>query len=241
MGKATKVDLNKERIMEPYASAVSPSQMLSNSYSQYENGAVDDVFVSLPKIRKFVEDKHEGQKRKNGEPYIVHPKSVARLANHTATSLKFNDHSILVAEAAGLLHDVVEDQGCDFEDIERISCKQVAILVAFLSDDKRAPSDWRHQNYCSQLYMAPKLAQCVKISDIHDNASDAIKVIKARMEAKKKSPPSDIRFFVRWRRKAFDMFNMLSKIDSAPIYHDVRVLLMELTSLTTGEGWSETA
>jgi GTP pyrophosphokinase len=64
---------------------------------------------------------HKHQRRKSGEPYIIHPLSVARLL----AGLELDLESI----AAGLLHDVVEDTEYSEEDIEREFNSDVALLV----------------------------------------------------------------------------------------------------------------
>jgi len=64
---------------------------------------------------------HEGQKRKSGDPYFVHPASVAGII----TELRLDTASI----CAGLLHDVVEDTLATLEDVEREFGSEVAFLV----------------------------------------------------------------------------------------------------------------
>jgi GTP pyrophosphokinase len=64
---------------------------------------------------------HEGQKRKSGDPYFVHPASVAGII----TELRLDTASI----CAGLLHDVVEDTLATLEDVEREFGAEVAFLV----------------------------------------------------------------------------------------------------------------
>ncbi len=64
---------------------------------------------------------HEGQTRKSGEPYIVHPLCVAIIL----ADLEMDKETI----AAGLLHDVVEDTVMTMEDVEREFGSDVAVLV----------------------------------------------------------------------------------------------------------------
>ncbi len=64
---------------------------------------------------------HEGQKRKSGDPYFVHPASVAGII----TELRLDPASI----CAGLLHDVVEDTLATLEDVEREFGAEIAELV----------------------------------------------------------------------------------------------------------------
>ena len=64
---------------------------------------------------------HGDQKRKSGEPYIIHPLAVGSIL----IQLGMDRDTI----CAGLLHDVVEDTECTLEDLERDFGKEVAIMV----------------------------------------------------------------------------------------------------------------
>lgn len=64
---------------------------------------------------------HKGQKRKSGEPYIIHPLSVAA----TLVEWDMDIDTVL----AGVLHDTVEDTDITLEKIESLFGKDVAILV----------------------------------------------------------------------------------------------------------------
>ena len=81
---------------------------------------------------------HDGQKRKSGEPYIVHPILVAAI-----TAAFSNDETMV---QAALLHDVVEDTSFDIEDLREQFGDDVAHLVEGLTkiveirDEELAPS-----------------------------------------------------------------------------------------------------
>ncbi len=64
---------------------------------------------------------HDGQKRRSGEDYYIHPFNVAKLI----VSLGLDSESI----SAALLHDVVEDTDATIEDIKRDFGDEVALLV----------------------------------------------------------------------------------------------------------------
>ncbi|MFO0673901.1 MAG: bifunctional (p)ppGpp synthetase/guanosine-3',5'-bis(diphosphate) 3'-pyrophosphohydrolase [Polyangiaceae bacterium] len=64
---------------------------------------------------------HLGQKRKSGDPYFIHPASVAGII----TELRLDAASV----CAGLLHDVVEDTLATTKDIEREFGGEIAELV----------------------------------------------------------------------------------------------------------------
>jgi guanosine-3',5'-bis(diphosphate) 3'-pyrophosphohydrolase len=64
---------------------------------------------------------HAGQMRKSGDPYFVHPASVAGII----TELKLDTASV----CAGLLHDVVEDTLVSMQDVEREFGLEIANLV----------------------------------------------------------------------------------------------------------------
>jgi GTP pyrophosphokinase len=67
-------------------------------------------------------DSHKDMRRKSGEPYIIHPLDVARLASE---EMGLDVTSIICA----LLHDVVEDTDVTLEEIERHFNKEVAKIV----------------------------------------------------------------------------------------------------------------
>lgn len=62
---------------------------------------------------EFAQKAHEGVKRKSGEPYILHPLSVARIV---VEEMGLVD---VVSASAAFLHDVVEDTDFELRDIER--------------------------------------------------------------------------------------------------------------------------
>src|SRR5580658_1337165 len=64
---------------------------------------------------------HEGQMRKSGDPYIIHPVSVAGII----TELRLDTASV----CAGLLHDVVEDTLASSKDLEKQFGLEIATLV----------------------------------------------------------------------------------------------------------------
>lgn len=71
-------------------------------------------------------DAHRNQRRKSGEPYVLHPISVAKIV---AQEIGLDATSI----AAALLHDVVEDTQYNFEDIGRLFGSGVERIVEGLT------------------------------------------------------------------------------------------------------------
>ncbi len=82
---------------------------------------------------EFAMKAHEGQKRKDGSVYLLHPLEDAAIVG-TMT----NDLEIL---AAAVLHDTVEDTDTTAEDILREFGERVAELVAHETEDKRPEMD----------------------------------------------------------------------------------------------------
>ena len=75
----------------------------------------------IEKAYQVAKEQHKDQKRKSGEPYIIHPLCVAIIL----ADLQMDKETI----AAGLLHDVVEDTGMTLEEITKEFNPDVALLV----------------------------------------------------------------------------------------------------------------
>lgn len=93
-------------------------QELINKIKKYAKDA--DVNL-VEKAYYFGKNAHDGQFRKSGEPYFIHPIAVANIL----CDMELDIETII----AGLLHDVVEDTEYTYEDIEKEFSKGIADLV----------------------------------------------------------------------------------------------------------------
>ena len=75
----------------------------------------------IRKVYNYAKAHHEGQLRKSGEPYIIHPVQVA----YILSTLGLDDSTI----CAALLHDVVEDTEITKQDLENEFGEEIAELV----------------------------------------------------------------------------------------------------------------
>lgn len=86
----------------------------------------------------FAKEAHAPQRRKSGEPYIIHPVAVARII---ALELQLSANCII----AGFLHDVVEDTPHSLEEIEERFGADVRFLVDVVTKRKYLGDDGRKQ------------------------------------------------------------------------------------------------
>ena len=75
----------------------------------------------IQRAYNYALEKHGEQKRKSGEPYIIHPTNVA----YTIAEIGLDEQTI----CAALLHDVVEDTKATYEDIEKEFGQEIAEMV----------------------------------------------------------------------------------------------------------------
>ncbi|MCR4720384.1 MAG: bifunctional (p)ppGpp synthetase/guanosine-3',5'-bis(diphosphate) 3'-pyrophosphohydrolase [Lachnospiraceae bacterium] len=75
----------------------------------------------IEKAYEVAREAHKDQKRKSGEPYIIHPLCVAIIL----AELELDMESI----AAGLLHDVIEDTAIDEKELEKVFGTEIVLLV----------------------------------------------------------------------------------------------------------------
>jgi len=108
------------------------------------------------KALTFITKRHSGQKRRNGNPYIIHPIRVSQEV-----------HSI-TEKVVALLHDVIEDTKTTLQEVEEAFGTEVADAVEALSRRKGE----EYLAYIRRVKLHP-IATSVKIADISDNLSDS--------------------------------------------------------------------
>jgi GTP pyrophosphokinase len=98
-------------------------QEVMNGYLQSNHRKKVEIIV---RAFEFAKAAHAGVRRRSGEPYILHPIAVAKIASQ---EIGLGSTSI----CAALLHDVVEDTDFTVEDIERNFGAKIAQLVEGLT------------------------------------------------------------------------------------------------------------
>lgn len=101
--------------------------------TENKEAGINDIIAELKKRKRkaniklvlkaydFANEKHKGQLRKSGEPYIIHPLQVA----YILTTIDMDEATI----CAALLHDVVEDTEITHEDLIKEFGEEIANLV----------------------------------------------------------------------------------------------------------------
>ena len=112
---------------------------------------------------EYADKCHEGQKRKSGEPYIIHPLAVAQIV----ADQKLDSESIIAA----LLHDVIEDTEATHEDVAKLFSPTIANLVEGVSKLTRiqyaTKEDEQMENLRKMLFAMSKDIRVIliKVSD----------------------------------------------------------------------------
>ena len=110
-----------ERPVDTPADFTSPEVLYQDLITEIKKYHPSSDLSDIEKAYKVAYKAHEGQKRKSGEPYIIHPLCVAIIL----AELELDKESII----AGLLHDVVEDTVMTSEDVGKEFGSEVALLV----------------------------------------------------------------------------------------------------------------
>ena len=100
-------------------------------------------FAKLEKAFSFAEEAHQGQLRKSGEPFFIHPVAVAKML----AEMDMDMDSII----AGVLHDVVEDTETTSQDIEAAFGPEVAYLVDGVTKLKHIPTGTKEELQAENL------------------------------------------------------------------------------------------
>ncbi len=97
----------------------------------------------VEKAYHYAMEKHEGQTRKSGEPYVTHPVQVA----YILADLELDPQSI----CAALLHDVVEDTGTTREELVKEFGETVTMLVDGVTKLNKIPYTSKEEQQIENL------------------------------------------------------------------------------------------
>ena len=111
-------------------------KIIEESGKEYDRAKIEQAY-------RLAEEKHQDQKRSSGEPYIIHPLSVAAIL----VGLGMDSESVM----AGLLHDVVEDTDCTIEEIQKTFGKEVALLIDGVTKLTKIPYSSREEQQAENL------------------------------------------------------------------------------------------
>ena len=117
-GDGVLIDDGRIEAMKEY---LSPEELYQDLIARVRRYHPSDDITMIEKAYQVAAKAHEGQVRKSGEPYIIHPLCVAIIL----ADLELDKETI----EAGLLHDVVEDTIMTVEEITKEFGPDVALLV----------------------------------------------------------------------------------------------------------------
>ena len=107
-------------------------ELLSIAEQKYDEVPV----LVLASAIDYATEKHAGQKRKSGEPYISHPLAVAGILIEWGMDID--------TVVAGVLHDTVEDTDATLDDLESLFGRDVAFLVDGVTKVSQARAGMRN-------------------------------------------------------------------------------------------------
>ena len=112
----------------------------------------DNQMLLVRKAYELAAEAHKEQKRKTGEPYIIHPIAVARIV---AEELELGANPVMAA----FLHDVVEDSR-RLKELSRCLSATVPMLTAWLLSKATPslPSTLRNKKGSSSLSVSASVA-----------------------------------------------------------------------------------
>lgn len=114
-------NMTEEVVLERPADNTPPEELYESLIKTIKSYHPSGDLSMVEKAYRVAKEQHKDQKRKSGEPYIIHPICVAIIL----ANLQMDKETIV----AGLLHDVVEDTGMTLDEVSKEFNPDVALLV----------------------------------------------------------------------------------------------------------------
>lgn len=106
-------------------------ESVNRLFHSIEQRMSEEDMTRIRSAYELAKEAHKNQKRKTGEPYIIHPIAVASIV---AEEFELGANPIMAA----FLHDVVEDTPYTLDDIKERFGEDVAFLVGVVTKQKKA-------------------------------------------------------------------------------------------------------
>lgn len=138
---APDIQTQAQTVNDRMPSGTPASQIINTQVNHLYN--LVSTYLSKDEVEKvckafsYSEEAHEGQKRRSGEPYIIHPLAV--------TYILAQLHADVQTLCAALLHDVIEDTGKTRQELSHAFDDKVAELVDGVSKLSKMESETREQ------------------------------------------------------------------------------------------------
>ena len=111
---------------------------------KFEKSFTPESIQVADKAFNLANEAHGDQKRKSGEPYIIHPIAVA--------TILFDELGMdMPSIAAALLHDVVEDTHYEIDEIREMFGEEIALLVDGVTKISRVDISNREEQQAENL------------------------------------------------------------------------------------------
>ena len=168
------------------------------------------MIEKIDKAKDFVKEKHKGQKRKNGEPYYLHPFGVQQRLEQKGFDEDY--------QLAGLFHDLLEDTDATEEEIRDLSNENVLTAVKLLT---KHPG-YSEKDYISNILENP-IAKVVKAEDRINNLLDCLDLGE---DFCKRYLANTKEFYVGHFSEELDMvYEITLKLSNFSYYYDSSLLL----------------
>ena len=115
--------------------------------------------LSIEEYIEFIRKKHNGQKRKQGTPYYLHPLAVCNILKDRGFSIEY--------QIAGLFHDLLEDTDTTYDEIKEISNLDIAEAVRLVTKEQ----GYNMEDYINRI-KNNNIARMVKLADRLHNLSE---------------------------------------------------------------------